>query len=85
MVAIEGETHRHRFNHMSQDLRVLVSAGVYVGIKYNNNNRHQFYCRPEWLSDDLKSYKEGFEPESAHLAALTEHKRKLEFAKIIKE
>lgn len=80
MVQIEGEDYRIKIKRFfSQNLKILINQGVYVGAKYNNNNKTQFYCRPEWLSEDKLSIKDEFAPLQESLVDIPKNKRGNEF------
>lgn len=79
IVQIEGETVRARLEKsMSNDLKNLVQLGFYVGAKFNNENKFQFYVRPEWRSDDGKSIKPEYAPTPKDFGTMPEYKRKKE-------
>ncbi len=78
MVQIEGKDSRIRFRNMSQDMKNLINMGMYIGAKYNNDNKCQFYCRPEWLSEDKKSIKSEYAPTEQDFGMIPEYKRKNE-------
>ncbi len=78
MVKIEGPESRERFRNMSVELKTLINSGLYVGAKYNNYNKFQFYCRPEWLSDDGLSIKPEYAPTDEDFVPLPLYKRKNE-------
>ena len=63
MIQIEGEEAGKKLKKFfSQNLNTLINSGVYVGAKYNHNNKTQFYCRVEWLNEDKKSIKDEYVP-----------------------
>ena len=79
IVQIEGESVRSRLEkYMSNDLKNMVKMGFYVGAKYNNENKFQFYVRPEWVNDDGKSIKSEYAPTSEDFGTMPESKRKNE-------
>lgn len=78
MVQIEGPATRDRFKNMSQELGNLIKAGVYIGAKYNNDKKTQFYCKPEWISEDEKSIKPEHAPNPESFGTMPEYKRKNE-------
>lgn len=79
IVQIEGENVRERLEkYMSNDLKNLVQMGFYIGAKFNNENKFQFYIRPEWLSDDGKSIKPEYAPSPKDFGRMPEFKRKNE-------
>jgi hypothetical protein len=78
MVQIEGKDSRIRFRNMSQDMKNLINTGMYIGAKYNNDNKCQFYCRPEWISEDKKSIKPEHAPTAEDFGMMPEYKRKNE-------
>lgn len=85
MVQIEGERSRERFRNMSQELKMLINSEMYVGAKYYNDNKSQFYCRPEWLSEDGKSIKPEHEPLPEDFGNMPEYKRKPETIKWVRK
>lgn len=79
MIAIEGESKaKHITDNLSQDLKYLINTGIYVGQKFNNDNKAQFYYRVEWVNLDGQNttVKPGFELRDEDFEGLPEHKRK---------
>jgi hypothetical protein len=80
MIQIEGEESGKRIKKFfSQNLNYLINTGVYVGAKYNHNNKTQFYCRVEWLSEDKKSIKDEFAPSVGDMDDIPVSRRGNEF------
>lgn len=71
------EMERIRKN-ISQDLKYLVNTGIYMALKYNGDNKTQFYFRTEWLNIDGQNttVKQGFELSNEDLGSIPEFKRK---------
>jgi len=72
---IEGRDADMTVKNMSQDLKYLINIGIYVGAKYNNNNKEQFYCKREWMNEDMKSMKDQYKPSAEDLQDIPLHKR----------
>ena len=64
--------------YISQDLKNMINCGIYYGLKFNNDNKAQFYFRREWLNfdGDNISIKPEFEITEEEFEGLPEYKRK---------
>ena len=79
IIKIEGENARERLEkYMSNDLKSYIKSGIYIGAKYANINKLQFYVRPEWMEKDGKSIMIEHAPNEKDLGNLPEYKRKSE-------
>lgn len=47
---LEPVTYEETMKYDSQLLDVMYKRGIYIKLKYNNNNGYCFYFKPEWLT-----------------------------------
>ncbi len=79
MIELEGEDKKEQISkYISQQLKILINDGIYVGLKFNNDNKAQFYFRREWLNidEDGINIKPEFQLNEDDFEGLPEYKRK---------
>ncbi|MDQ3192714.1 MAG: hypothetical protein M3Q58_14060 [Bacteroidota bacterium] len=63
---------------ISQACQSFINRGIYVALKFNNDNKTQFYFRAEWLNIDGQNttIKKGYELTDEDFEGKPEHKRR---------
>lgn len=87
LIRVEGRKNAGRYSNFSFDMKNLVNTGHYIGIKFNKNNRHQVYVKPNWINDEENNrhFVSGHQPKEEDIKHIPVGRRDLNKAEIIKE